>query len=846
MAMNQDFYTTFAVHRNKILARGYLNGKRYRQEVKYTPTLYISDAQGEFQTLQGKPLKPIQFDSIWDAREFSKDHPDVYGYTRWDYVWVAESFPEDIQFDQSLISIGVLDIETEISGDIENTINGQVPITAITYRINNEYLVFGLGEYTVTRDDVRYFRCEDEKELLFRFLMTWSSEDYCPDIITGWNIEGFDIPVIVNRARTILGDVEAARFSPWRLFRKKQIESYGKLREVEYPVGIEVLDWMHLYKKLAVGPGVVDTPDDYKLNTVAHNELKQKKLDFSEYSNLMDLWSKDHQKFIDYNIIDVELVWKLEQRRELIKQVINSAYEARCNYEDILGTVRPWECIIHHYLLQRKIIMPPRTNAVKKELVGGYVKDPDPGMYEWVVSLDLNSLYPMLQIQYNISPETRVGHVGRSFTIEEILDGAYNQYADKLKEHDLTITANGYLYKRAKGFIPDILQGMYDERVLAKKRMLEAEKKYVETKDEKWSVEQARNKNVQMVKKVFLNGGYGALTNAFFILFDHPNAEAITTSGQLSVKWIERRLNAYMNKIMHTTGVDYVIGMDTDSVYLHLGEFVKKFCVGMTTAEIVETIDNFTTAERRNEKGEIVKHRGPIAKIIEEGYKVLGDYMNAAAYKMEMKRESIIQKAIWVGKKNYILSIWDKEGVLYKEPKLEMKGVQAIKASTPSGCRQKLQDAIKLIMADGTTEQDVVKFVDGFYNEFAKMPLDEIAFPRSINGMDQYTDSLGIYKKGTPIQVRGALLHNDLLERYNFNKYPKIFNGDKARYVYLRMPNVVRENVISFPGPLPAELKIEELVDRDKQFDKGFIKPLEKVLNAIGWGHESVGNTLDV
>jgi len=332
-----------------------------------------------------------------------------------------------------------------------------------------------------------------------------------------------------------------------------------------------------------------------------------------------------------------------------------------------------------------------------------------------------------------------------------------------------------------------------------------------------------------MAKKISLNSAYGAIGNQYFRYYKLENAEAITLSGQVSIRWIENRMNQYLNKLLKTDGVDYVIASDTDSIYLHLGPLVDKIYKGRekTTESVVNFLNKICEVE--------------LEKYIESSYQELANYVNAYDQKMQMKRENIADRGIWTAKKRYILNVWDSEGVRYEEPKLKMMGIEAVKSSTPAPCRKMIKDALKLMMSG--TEEDVISFIDKSRKEFKKLPPEQISFPRSASDVQKYFSSSNIYSKGTPIHIRGALLFNHYIKENKLtNKYSLIQNGEKIKFCYLKKPNTLHENVISFISDFPKELSIDKYIDYDLQFEKAFLEPLKSILYAIGWNVEKTVN----
>jgi DNA polymerase elongation subunit (family B) len=442
------------------------------------------------------------------------------------------------------------------------------------------------------------------------------------------------------------------------------------------------------------------------------------------------------------------------------------------------------------------------------------------------VNFDLNSLYPHLIMQYNISPETLLEEKHPTASVDKIL----NQSISFEMYKDYAVCANGAMFRKdVRGFLPELMEKMYEDRVIFKKKMIEAKKQYEKKKTKDLEKEIARCNNIQMAKKISLNSAYGAIGNQYFRYYKLENAEAITLSGQVSIRWIESKMNAYLNKLLKTENVDYVIASDTDSIYLNMGPVVETVFKGRekTTESIVSFLDKVASME--------------LEKYIEGSYQELADYVNAYDQKMQMKRENIADRGIWTAKKRYILNVWDSEGVRYEEPKLKMMGIEAVKSSTPAPCRKMIKDALKLMMSG--TEDEVIEFIENARKEFKKLPPEQISFPRSASDVQKYSSSSMIYEKGTPIHVRGALLFNHYIKQNKLtNKYSLIQNGEKIKFVYLKKPNSIHENIISFIQEFPKELNLDRYIDYDLQFEKAFLEPLKIILDAIGWSVEKTVN----
>ena len=843
-----SFYTNVQTIGNSILFRGVSNdGKRFKDRIEYHPTLYIpTKEETKFKTLQGEPVGEIQPGNMKECREFIAKYQDidnfnVYGNDKFEFSFIAEHFPEEhIDYDYSQIRIAYLDIETGSENGFPNVETANEEVTAITMKIGKKVYVFGRGEFVTDREDVFYFRFDSERALLQKFFEMWDKES--PDIMTGWNIDTFDIPYLVNRAMRLFDDRKNPYklLSPWRKLREYKMFGLGGQELQTYEIyGVETLDYLAMYRKFTY-----INQESYRLDHIAFVELGERKLDYSEQGSLHLLYKNDYQKFIEYNIKDVELVEQLEDKMKLLEMIVSLAYLSKVNYSNTFGQVRMWDTLIYNNLLRKNIVIPPKTTSHKSsQFEGAYVKDPILGSHDWVVNFDLNSLYPHLIMQYNLSPETLITDELPS-DLQEIkdarpgIDGLVDQVQnlDALKKYNLTYTPNNEFYRRdIHGFLPEMMQQIYDDRVKYKGMMIDAKKKLQNETDasERFKLKNLISKyhNMQLNLKITLNSAFGAMGNQHFRYFDQRIAEAITTSGQLSIKWIEKEINRYLNGLLKTDD-DYVVAVDTDSVYITMDKLVQSVYgdKNVEKTKIIDFLDKVCSEQ--------------MEKIIDKSYQKLKDYMNAFDQKMVMKRENIADRAVWTAKKRYIMNVYDSEGVRYKEPQLKIMGIEAIRSSTPSACKQKMKDIFKIIM--NGTEDDAIQYIDEFREEFKTLSAEDIFFPRSVRGMKKYHDAAHLYIKGTPIHVKGALLYNKLLKDHKLlGDYPVIKDGEKIKFAYLKKQNTVGGEVIAIPNQLPSEFELQDYIDYDKQFSKSFIEPMSSVMNAVGWQTERVSTLED-
>ena len=840
------FYTNVQSVGNQILYRGVRDGQRIKERVDYEPSLYIpSQRNANFKSLEGIPLMQKRFDNLSGAREYIKRFddvagaPKVYGQTRFEYAYIADEHANMVDWEQEHISIGIIDIEVGSENGFPDPYEANEPITAICLTfLNGKTWVFACGDYE-TQGDELYVKCKDEWTLCSKFMKLW--QDQCPDVITGWNTKYFDIPYLVNRFRKILGEKEMKRLSPWNMiFDKKEFNNNREMISYDL-IGIGSLDYIELYKWYAPGG---KSQESYRLDNIAQVELGEGKISYDEFDNLHALYRLNHQKFIEYNIKDVALIIKLEDKLKLIELALTLAYDTKSNYNDVFAQTRMWDAMTYSYLLGQGIIVPPKTKHEKKSAFeGAYVKDPQVGLHDWVASFDLNSLYPHLMMQYNISPETLIQPEDYSEEMRKILSSSVT--VDKMlnKEVDTSglvtacITPNGQFFRLdKKGFFPSMLEEMYEDRKKFKKLYLQAKQDYENERDEskKYEIEKriARYNNLQLAKKVSLNSAYGALGSQYFRFYDLRMALGVTTAGQLSIRWIENKINEYMNKLLETKNVDYVIASDTDSIYLRLGGVVDKFITNKSTDtdKIIRFMDRICEDK--------------IQPYIDRSYGELAEYVKAFSQKMQMKREGLANKGLWTAKKRYILNIYNNEGVQYNEPQMKVMGLEMIKSSTPSAIRDKMKESIKIMM--NGSEQDIQDFIAKFRKDFNNLPPEEISFPRGMNGLATYSDAMTLYKKGTPIHVKGAILYNHNLKQLDLTKkYPLIQEGEKIKFTYLKMPNPFKDTVISYPSRLPTEFGLDKYVDYDLQFNKAFLEPIKVILDCMKWSVEKTNNLED-
>ena len=817
-----SFYTNVLRYKNYILHRGYQNnGERFMRKEYFQPTLFVSSKKKEGWTgFDGQDVAPIEFESMFEANQWLKQNigvsgRSIYGNKKFAQQFVTQKYPRDIEFKREFINVGTIDIETDYDTGFPHPNEASQKILAITYKSSkfSTYHVWGYGEFDTTKaliTDVKYTRCNSEEELLSKFLEFWSHPDIIPDVITGWNTRFFDIPYIVNRMAKVLGIQEIQKLSPWNMqLEHRRITKRGSENDVYEIPGIQTLDYMELFQKFGYTYG---PQESYALNHIAYVVLGEKKLSYEESGSLKNLYKDDHQKYIDYNMKDVQLVDRLEEKMGLITLALTIAYKGGVNYQDTFGVTAIWESIIYRKLNLTKVVVPLGDNEKPfRSFAGGYVKEPQVGRHDWIVSFDLNSLYPNLIVQYNMSPET--------LTDNNHMNDVGYYLSGQSVDSEYSVAANGSSYRKdIDGVLPQIIEEYYDERVSVKQMQIAAQKEIQNGYTAQLDKEIVTLENKQLAIKILLNSLYGALGNKHFQYFDIRLAEGVTLSGQLAIQWAEKAMNAAMNKLLQSEK-DYVVAIDTDSLYVNFGPLVKK----LSPANPVFFLDKICK-----------EHFEPV---LQKAYEKLFKNMNAHKNRMVMAREGISDSGIWTAKKRYILNVHNNEGIQYKEPKLKIMGIEAIKSSTPEVVRDKFKKAFNLIISG--TEAEAQRFIQDFRNEFKTLNPEQVAFPRRVSNITDWHDNKTIYKKSCPIHVRGSLLFNKHL-KYNKlqQQYELITNGSRIKFCYLKLPNPIKENVIAFQDALPKELKLHNYIDYDLQFNKTFIEPLNLILHSIGWTAE--------
>ena len=873
------------------------SGKRCQEIVSDFPfELFIRSPRNEACSLFGDKLGRMEFNQIQQALDFVKEYEsvtEVYGQTSMAHQFISTSYKGLIDYDFNAFRILNFDIEVRTDGfeddeecivrrvhsnetetvtigemkalpsnwEVYDKVNerwycvddcphrnpGGFPhaeqadyeITTISCKVFNKSkkVTFGLKEYQVKNKDQLYILCRDEKHLLIEFVTYIRAID--PDILTGWNIETFDIPYIVNRLKKICGEEWANKLSPFHASTKKCLQPYMAGEEKDEPayriLGVNTLDYLQIYKKF--NP---KKQESYRLDYIAESELKERKLDYSEYDNdLMKLYQLNFEKYVDYNEHDVYLVERLDQKKQFIRLAITTVLMTKSRYQEVTGKVKMWDNLIYNMLRDDGIVIPPMPKRQHQDrIIGAWVKEPKAGKYRYVVSLDLTSLYPMICMMYNMSPETMIG--------EEL--GTLDYVARLLAGEDLAIdfkpdgcmAANGSAYRLDfEGVLPRAMRFVFDTRKRYKDEMKvvkKAKEKYIKGggKDENvladYENKIAMLDAAQGAMKILANSGYGVTAQASFRYFNRDIAQGITLTGQLTIQYIVKEVNRWLNERFGTNR-DYVITADTDSMYLALD------CVPTQhndPAAAIEELDQF-----------INNHLQPF---IEESFVKLSDRMGCPKNLMDMKREALSDVGIWRAKKNYVLRVYDMEGVRYAEPEMKMMGIETAKSSTPKVIREELEKCLTIMLDDGKNEE-LLKELETFKKIYYTLPIEDVAKPMGVSDVNKYADPVHVFARGVtvPYNAKAALIHNHLIREKGLQKsVERIRNGNKIKLMALKKVNPVRNTYIAFANTLPEGFGLHSYVDYDAQYDITFMGPIRSFTDIIGWKTERVSTLEDL
>jgi len=837
----KEFYTNVISNGNSLCCIGYNEtGKKFKRDVIFYPEIYtLAQIPTEYIGTDNKFLKKHSL-SIKEYHNFKNDQKQLdvplYGEISPVYQFINSRWGEEQSVFWNLDFIKTVYIDIEVFSNSQGFAEPQdalYPVTSITIKdsITKSFFVLSTCPFEtskcqldIDKEKIQFKQVTTERELLELFIHVIKS--LSPDIITGWNVQYFDIPYLTNRICKVIGSNVLNDLSP--IGHVNPIESFvNGSRLSHWDFHIPILDYLDLYKKY-----VPTTRESYSLSHISQVELNKEKVKFDEDS-LDEFYLNDKQKFVEYNIYDVELVYLLEEKLQLLNLATTIAYTAKVLFCDIFSAVKVWDVIVYNEQKKRNLIVPPfKKDSRKEEYPGGYVREPQIGFHDWVISYDVNSEYPNVIIDCNISPQTlitdedtRKDLISKIFPNNpgidslacfydetkkddnSILDNLIFRKVDTsiLQEKNLTMTANLQFYRKDQSSIfGDIMETIYNDRVETKKKMKSAKSKtsLYKSLDLK-----------QQALKILLNSGYGAFANEKFRYFDIRIASAITCTGQYVVRFIEEYLKANLKDHID------VVYCDTDSEYISCSKLTNKLSPGLSDTEIAKFVKEFGDKK-------VSKY---IEKAIEEIYSILNVYKKSLVMKQE-----VVGKGLFVAKKKYIIQKYIDEDIICDPPTLKVTGIEIVRSSTPQVIRTKLKEIVNDIFLK--SEEKIMSGIKKFWEEYDKMKPDEIAFPRSVQGLKKYGDDVNIYAKATPIHVRGSLLYNYWIKKLNLlGKYRLIQEKTKIKFIYLKTPNKIGENVIAFLTILPPELGLDQSIDYETQFEKTFLHPLDNLGKVCGW-----------
>jgi len=812
------------------------------QKFNHKSYAYLKSQSGTYRSLYGDKLKKVNFwtgDDLQKGNVFESDVPietrvlvDMYGDSD-----EASKGHREVFFD----------IEVEVKDGFPEPKRAENKITAIALydKTTDKYSCFVLGNVPNT-DVVESF--QSEEELLQRFYQKYLEIN--PTILSGWNVDGFDIPYLYNRTTRILGQQFANCLSPIS-------EVFYSENKNRYKIaGVSVLDYFSLYKKFTY-----IQQSSYRLDFIGQKEVGIGKIEYE--GTLQDLYENDINKYIEYNLNDVVIVKALDDKLKLIDLVIGIAHVGHVPYEDVYYSSRYLEGAILVYLKNIGVIAPNKDfNARDKmnrtnddKFTGAYVKDPVPGRHEWVFDLDLTSMYPSTIMTLNISPETKIGKVN-GWNAKEFLKGTQKTYSlekggktqghmnneqlkDMFSKNKVSISSNGILYRNdKKGLIPVLLEKWFNERVEYKRLM----KKYGDEKnDEQYNYFKRR----QHIQKIILNSLYGVLGLPVFRFYDIDNAEATTVTGQELIKFTEKIANSYYNKKL-SDKEDYCIYTDTDSVFYSAIPLVKN------DYPSVDLSDEKFMTEKILETAEIIQ------EFINQSYDLFAKrFLNCDTHRFDIKQECIAKSAFWVTKKRYGQWIINDGGV--KCDRLDVKGLDIVRSNFPPAFRKLMTDVLQGILSN-TDKEILDDTIMSFKKKMKTLPIEEIALPTGVKRLSKFADTRhsnkkiygnqGIFTpmyKGTPVHVKAAWVYNDLLKYYKLGNVEKIKNSEKIKWVYLKQ-NPLSIAQIAFKGyDDPKEIMdyIKKYIDHNKLFDKALQKKIDMFYDSMNWVLVDKENTLE-
>jgi len=817
-------------------------GERITVSRTYYPYLYIeTSGQHDEISLYNTKLKKKTFSSSKERRIFSEkdENKRIYHNFTCSQQFLIDEFSSEIDnpdFVKHPLKIFYLDIETYSPDEFPEPSLAKAPVNMITIydNLSEKFHSFGLGEYD-SHDNIIYHNCKTEIVLLERFL-DFFQKDY-PDIVTTWNGEVFDIPYLVNRIGRVLGDDQAKKLSPYNNIISKEIfTKFGKKAEKFYIEGIANLDYMNVYKKFCPVQR-----ESYSLGSITSLELGESKIEYEE-SNLSSLADKNWKQFVDYNIQDVNLLVKLEEKLHYLNIIRSLSHVGLTNLETAMSTISIVAGAVAIQAKKNKKIIPtfPHKEDDGVTIEGAFVSEPQRGFHDAVISFDANSLYPNLIRTCNMSPETKVGNLEKldDKTILHHVNGKkYTLTDEKLKvlmeKENLAVTKIGTLFSQKEtGLVPQIIEENYKKRVDIKKELKKIKKELVNSEKNSKDYKQQKTResilnNKQYALKILMNSIYGAFANNFFFLRDRDVARSITITGQSVIKKGSQIIEEFFVK----NGIEKesleknspMVYGDTDSCHVSVQRLLEKNNIKLLkkdktlNSDAEKVIDN-------------------LEKYINEQITVWAKKeLNSSSPKIEFKRESICDVAIYIQKKRYVLHVIDEEGVSCDKTKYT--GIEVVRSTMTKQVKEFNKKIIETMIQTRDPSQTNI-ILEKIYEDFQTKDENNLSFVVGIKNYEKYSDLCNELStvKGMPVHVKAAYYYNYFLKKQSLiKKHETITSGDKIQYYYVQQPNQFAISVMAFKNRLPDEIKDLFPMDKEKQFEKLVLETMRKIFEPVGW-----------
>lgn len=848
----------------------------YKTVDDFQPEIFTSSSEeSEWKSLFGNHnLNVSQQESISSWYEYRKrmeriDNIDLFNVIDPEYQYIRQEYYNN----DTVINpkFWFLDIETGLgpNNSFPNPFKAEAPITLIQIAESDtgNIYIFGCNEYTPTDPSVKYLYCDNEKQLIDRFVQFLHIQT--PSIIVAWNGDIFDFPYIVNRMERL--NIDPKILSPFHKLETHRVSMWGKIVEIEKPVGMIWIDYIEAYKMAKPGG-----KESWTLEYISKYELGDDeggKLDYkvAGFLSMKDFILKNYDKefdkldtplkylqkdspewnmewfniFVAYGIEDVRLLMKMDKKINSLNSIISLARSYGCNVYDTFATVKPWQIYIYNSLYEQKKALPLKSPFETYQFQGGYVFA-NPGIHKWAISEDYASLYPFCVMSLNLSPETQIlykdvpddlKNATKSFYRVEDCENVYislpesdkNHITELLQKYNYSMSPNGVFYTKSYyGILPTLNKKVYTDRKYHKKQMkkFEIEAEAIKSQDINAYNElismAGRSDTLQYTKKIQINAMYGAVGNAHSMFANSDMASGITSYGRLNIKMTTNYVISEINKMSPDFNV-YIIQQDTDSMYISLDSVVSAW----------DKTNTKTDAEKTEFCDQFIKRF--IQPKINESSSKIAYWFNAYEDSLEMDREVIADVMISTGKKRYTARILDNEGVRLTTPKKKIVGLEIKRSSTPGDVRKTLDGVLDLLFEGDNNK--LIDYIEAYRKTHTTNSIDSISIPSGVSDIDKYDQ----ITKSVPMHVRASKVMNDLIKRMNKESdYPLVVNGDKVKYVFLKEPNIIKSDVIAFKDPrMLEEFKLMKYIDYNRLFERTFINPVETLTNAIGWKLDS-------